>query len=82
MRTEEDKGDKHSILCFKKFLTGFLNMYLAEQKDILKTQHLAFNYVTECLTTISRDAKLISDAISIRQFSFMDRACEIAENTI
>ena len=46
---DEEADSKYQQLCYKKFLTGFLNLYLEAQKEILTKHHLAVNYVTSCL---------------------------------
>jgi hypothetical protein len=63
-------------------LTGFISPYLNEQKEILKKQAMPFNFVSECLKILEKDASLINDVIQFPPFSMKDRLGEIAETTI
>lgn len=66
----------------KKFLTNFLNIYLTAQKELLGAKYLSYNNMTECLSTIYKDASKIGAQITIKTLSLTDRVCEIAESTI
>jgi len=43
---------------------------------------MPFNFVSECLKIILKDAILINEAIKCAPFSMIDRVSEIAETTI
>lgn len=79
---KSEEEDKQAQICFKKFLNSFLNPYLNEQKNILKKQQIAFNFVSECLKVILKDAQYISDRIKLKGYNVTDRVSEIAETTI
>lgn len=66
----------------KQFFTNFLNIYLSAQKELLGAKYLSYNNMTECLSTIYKDASKIGSQIQIKTLSLTDRVCEIAESTI
>ena len=66
----------------KQFLTNFLNAYLSAQKELLGERYMSYFNMTECLSTIYKDAERIGSQIDSKLYSIIDRVCEIAESTI
>jgi len=57
----------------KQFIIKFLNVYIKAQKDLLSTSYLNYYSMTECLSTIYKDAQEIGAEIDIKLFSLTDR---------
>jgi hypothetical protein len=64
-------------------MTAFTAPYLEEIKQVLKMDYLEIPYVTYCLEMINKNLRTISIEAGIDdEWTFGDRACEIAEVTI